>query len=126
MEIQARIPASLAALHNFIMDNDTENFLPDFRSDIDATDPNPGQHIEAHDAPFINPQGELANGLVTEQEYAEALKRRDEIAEAMWLQYQEVLQTRADEEVDQYLELEDGIYEGSDGEGEGEDNGEVE
>ncbi|THU87688.1 hypothetical protein K435DRAFT_624395, partial [Dendrothele bispora CBS 962.96] len=88
MSIQARIPAALAALHNFIMDNNADNFIPDFRADQDAMDPNPGAHVEADDIPFAHPQGNLAQGFVTEEEYQEALKRRDDIAQAIWEQYQ--------------------------------------
>ncbi|ESK87241.1 hypothetical protein Moror_5806 [Moniliophthora roreri MCA 2997] len=102
MNPQARIPAALAALHNFIMNNDTKNYIPDLCADRDAENPFPGVHINANKVPTVHPQSELASSHVTEQEYEEALEQWDDIAEAMWVQYQEVLQSCADK-VDQYL-----------------------
>ncbi|KAK1216760.1 hypothetical protein PQX77_020599 [Marasmius sp. AFHP31] len=129
MVLQSRIPAALAAIHNFIMDNDNENFLPDFRADADTTDPLPGLHVDVDDiptgptSPFTQSNGNLSTGIVSDQEYEEALKERDNIAEAMWLQYQEVLHTRADE--DAYLDV-GNVLDGIVDEEEDVDDGEVE
>ncbi|KAK7027514.1 hypothetical protein VNI00_015147 [Paramarasmius palmivorus] len=117
MKLQARIPAALAALHNFIMDNDMENYLSDLRADKDATDPSPGAHVDIEDTVELNPYGELATGQVTEEEYQAALQKCNEIAEAMWEQYQKVLQSRTETEIDDYIMLEDILDEGGEEDG---------
>lgn len=69
MDWQARLPAALAALHNFIhrLDNiDIE----------DVEDPEPGAR-----------EGELAFGMPGVEERARASKRHDKIAQDMWDQY---------------------------------------
>ncbi|ESK85583.1 hypothetical protein Moror_10033 [Moniliophthora roreri MCA 2997] len=122
MKLQARIPAALAALHNFIMENDEENFIPDFRADKDAIDPAPGLHINTEDLP--NPHGNLASGSVTQAEYEAGLKQRDDIAQAIWLQYQEVLSMQSEEEVEEYLYEEEELLRG--GEEDVEEDGDIE
>jgi len=79
MDLQARIPAALAAIHNFIRIHDPEE-LSDF---IESTDLEPG---------FVS--GELAAGQARAAEKTQAITRRDEIATAMWAQYQLELQQR--------------------------------
>lgn len=62
MNIQARIPAGIAAVHNFILDHDPFYF-DDSEDDLEAeNDPNPGQHY------FHDDYGALATGLVTRAE----------------------------------------------------------
>ena len=76
MALQARLPAALAALHNFIRDLnpfDLNNFQ-------DALDIEPGWQ-----------SGNLADGVAGWAERDRANNRREEIAEAMWVQYQGVL-----------------------------------
>ncbi|ESK81189.1 hypothetical protein Moror_2280 [Moniliophthora roreri MCA 2997] len=93
MKLQAKIPAALAALHNFILETDNENFISDFQADKDAIDPAPGAHVDAEDAPASHPHGNLASGSVTDREYQAALAQHDRIADAMWQQYQKILHT---------------------------------
>ncbi|KAJ3779744.1 hypothetical protein GGU10DRAFT_301392, partial [Lentinula aff. detonsa] len=84
MGIQARIPPGLAAVHNFIMKNDDT----DIHYFENAWDPAPGY---VH--PLTGSQGDLVVGVISNAEKARAEKRRDDIAEAMWNSYQEVLRT---------------------------------
>ena len=87
MEFQAKVPPSLAAIHNFIMDHDPEDideFLEGNENDLDL---NPGQ-------PQDNEFGVLAEGAVTWDEKERATANRDLIAQAMWDDYQMVLHSR--------------------------------
>jgi hypothetical protein len=79
MDYQARIPAALAAIHNFIRIHDPDE-LEGF---IEADDIEPGFFA-----------GELAEGQTRTAEKKRANTRRDEIAAAMWEQYQAELQER--------------------------------
>lgn len=88
MLIQAQVPPGLAATHNFIMDhdpNDIDNYLSGAAEDLD---PNPGQ-------PQENEFGVLTERAVTRAEKNRATRSRDEIAQAMWDDYQHILQERA-------------------------------
>lgn len=88
MSIQAQIPPALAGLHNFILDhdpNDIDEYLTG--NDEEDLDPNPGQ-------PQENMFGTLADRAVTRAEKDRATRARDEIAEAMWRDYQAVLRDR--------------------------------
>jgi len=85
MEIQALILPALAALHNFIRQYDPdeihmydEDELLDFQMD-----------------PHPESVGELGTGPVMPVESVQANKRWDEIAGAMWEQYQHYLESRA-------------------------------
>ncbi|KAJ3831087.1 hypothetical protein F5878DRAFT_549917, partial [Lentinula raphanica] len=81
-----RIPPGLAAVHNFIMTkdgSDIENF-------DNAWDPAPG-YVDPH----VGVQGDLVEGLISNVEKTRAERRRDDIAQAMWDSYQELLQARA-------------------------------
>jgi hypothetical protein len=73
---QARLPAALAAIHNFIRDHDPL----DIEADDGLFDPDPGAHT-----------GELADGLPRAAERERANNRRDDIARQMWAQYQAYL-----------------------------------
>jgi hypothetical protein len=79
MDLQARIPAALAAIHNFIRVHDPEELA----SFADSEDLEPG---------FVS--GELAAGQTRTAEKRRANTRRDEIAAAMWVQYQAELERR--------------------------------
>jgi hypothetical protein len=78
MDTQARIPAGLAAVHNFIMDNDDT----DIYHYLSQLEPNEPQNTYF---------GEPGNGSIPriERERAEGL--RDEIATRMWESYQQFL-----------------------------------
>ena len=74
LDIVARLPPALAALHNFIRIHDL-NEIGDFLQE----DP-----VE----PLERVAGELADGFPNAAERQVANERRDEIAQAMWAQYQ--------------------------------------
>jgi hypothetical protein len=88
--IQARLPAALAALHNIIREydqDDLEDFLDNSEfadQDFDEMDLQPGD------------EGELADGPPRRAEKRDADERRDDIAEHMWIQYQAVLASRGE------------------------------
>jgi hypothetical protein len=79
MDLQAHLPAALAAIHNFIHIHDP-NELTSF------TEP---ANLERG---FVS--GELAAGLMRMAERRRANVRRDDIAAVMWVQYQAELQCR--------------------------------
>lgn len=81
MDIQARIPPSLAAIHNFIFDNDKME-LEDMSN---IPDPQPGNVPDESDF------GNLMRRAPTAAEQAQAKNKRDGIAQAMWESYQEYL-----------------------------------
>ncbi|KZT31283.1 hypothetical protein SISSUDRAFT_956594, partial [Sistotremastrum suecicum HHB10207 ss-3] len=72
LRMQARIPAALAALHNFIRIHDPDE-INDF---YDAEDENDGIY------------GELARGPANRAEKTRGDLYRDTVAEAMWQSYQ--------------------------------------
>jgi hypothetical protein len=72
MDYQACLPAALAAIHNFICIHDPDE-LADFQ---EVEDLQPGM------------QGNLVRGEVRRAERAQADTRCDDIANAMWAQYQ--------------------------------------
>jgi len=79
MDLQARIPAALAAIHNFICVHDPDE-LASFTESADL------------ERGFVS--GELAAGQTRAAEKRRATMRQDEIAAAMWVQYQAELQRR--------------------------------
>jgi hypothetical protein len=87
MDVQSRLPPALAALHNFIHEHDPD----DLAEYDDIEDPQPGvrKNLEA--------VGELARGIPRAAERNGAVTRRDQIAQMMWVQYQEELERRRDE-----------------------------
>jgi hypothetical protein len=92
MSVQAEIPPALAALHNFIMDVDPDDYK-EYLADNDEEDglgdfdPNPGH-------PHESIYGDLATSVVQQAEKERATIFRDEVAQAMWRQYQNVLAQR--------------------------------
>ena len=87
-DIQARLPAAPAALHNIIREYNQDD-LNDFLDDSDFTD----QEFDEMDLQPGN-GGELADGPPMRAEKRDADVRRDEIAKQMWIQYQTVLASR--------------------------------
>jgi hypothetical protein len=79
MEYQARIPAGLAAVHNFIRIHDPDE-LEGF--------------VEADDVERGFFAGDLAEGQTMTAEKRRANTRRDAIAVEMWEQYQAELRER--------------------------------
>ncbi|KAJ6525029.1 hypothetical protein DFH09DRAFT_888641, partial [Mycena vulgaris] len=92
MKIQARIPAALAALHNFILEHD-----PDDHVDPELWDPSPGATVDPDAVAALRLQGELATERRTSEESEAGERLRDHIADEMWVQYQEILRERQDE-----------------------------
>lgn len=82
MAIQARIPPALAAVHNFIRLHDTDE-ISNF--DLDIMDPNPGAR-----------HGELARGPARRIKKDRAELVRNEIASAMWDNYQTFVNAQYD------------------------------
>jgi len=79
MDIQARIPPAMAAIHYFILDHDAQE-----EEEISETpDPNPGN------LPAERDFGTLARGPPNRAEKARAKEKRDQIAQEMWDSYQQ-------------------------------------
>jgi hypothetical protein len=79
MDLQARIPAALTTIHNFIHVHDPDE-LASFTEPADL------------ERGFVS--GELAAGQMRAAEKRHTTTRRDKIAAAMWVQYQAELQQR--------------------------------
>ncbi len=88
MDIQARIPPALAAVHNFILEND----WADIQRFGDVTDENPGP-IPAGELRF----GTLSQGPADQAEKEHAAEFRDQIVQEMWESYQQVLLERGED-----------------------------
>lgn len=87
LDTQACLPPALVALHNFICEHDPDD-LAEYQ---DAKDLQPGvrQCLEG--------AGELARGLPKAPEWNQAVRRWDQIAQAMWVQYQKELEHHRNE-----------------------------
>ena len=73
MDLQARLPPALAAILNIIWNHD-----PQYIDDVEVlADPDPGARTV-----------ELADGITRAAEREWANRRRDDIAQQMWVQYQ--------------------------------------
>ena len=86
MDIQARLPPSTAAIHNFILYHDpieVEEIVS-----LETPDPNPGNLPAEWDF------GTLARGPPNAAEKARAKEKQDEIAQQMWESYQAILAER--------------------------------
>ncbi|KJA25660.1 hypothetical protein HYPSUDRAFT_134136, partial [Hypholoma sublateritium FD-334 SS-4] len=81
MTVQVQVPPGLAVIHNFTMDVDPRNIDNYLGGNADDLDPNPGQQQE-------NDFGTLAGGAVSRAEKNRAMVNRDNIAQAMWEDYQ--------------------------------------
>lgn len=79
MAVQVRIFPALAAIHNFIRIHDSQD-VQDFEDEVYG--PQSSIHL-----------GQLATSLVTPAERERAADRRDEIAQQMWDDYLEYLET---------------------------------
>lgn len=93
-KVQAHLPAALAAIHNVIRKYDPGEIEDRMKEldvaefDINELDPEV-EHEEGT-------EGELAKGPPRPAEKKDAERRRDEMAEHMWIQYQQVLQERGE------------------------------
>jgi glucosamine 6-phosphate synthetase-like amidotransferase/phosphosugar isomerase protein len=96
MEIQARLPVALAAIHNF-----TQKHKPDGAQAIQLTDGEARGFLdddEAHNADEAEEE---------EEERTEMQVKRDQIAQEMWESYQHVLAQRLMEDPDSLDDDED-------------------
>ena len=80
MDVQARLPPALAAVHNFIWKYDSSD-ITDFD---DVEDPQPRTCGEGP----VAAEGQLAGGLPEVAERRQANERWGRIAQEMWVQYQ--------------------------------------
>jgi hypothetical protein len=82
MKTQARLPAALGALHNFIRDNDP--------AEMDDLEDDDEERHELHPSST----GDLAGGIPGRAERRQADDRRDGIAKAMWEGYRREVRRR--------------------------------
>jgi hypothetical protein len=80
MDIQAKIPSALAALHNFIMQHNSQDCLHYVSNMEDDLDPNPGVVQQ-------NPHGVLSTQAVNQAEKTQATAYHEHIAQEMWDEY---------------------------------------
>lgn len=87
MDLQARVPPALCALHNFIGRRDP--------SDIE--DYSVGANLEAAHIQADDPEiGDLALHALTPADREHADVKREQIANAMWDDYQRIVRERGD------------------------------
>jgi hypothetical protein len=89
MDIQARIPAALCALHNFIRFHDPGE-IDEFSDGSDMAT------VIDHPRVDVGYTGDLARGPPGRPALNRATKRRDEIAQKMWDSYQNYLECGGD------------------------------
>jgi hypothetical protein len=89
MSVQARIPAGLAAVHNFILDHD-ETDIHHYIHDLNQRVCEPSTAASA--------SGELGQGPIPREEKERAETLRDQIASDMWESYQQYIHNDDDEE----------------------------
>lgn len=105
MHVQAKIPAALVALHNFILDHDTTD-LDRWIVDEQAEDLLPGNR-RAAPVDF----GQLSTAqTISNTEKRRAGIKRDELAQTMWDDYEQYLADRmdVDDNYNNYIEPVDG------------------
>lgn len=87
LDIQAQIPTALCAIHNFIRQHEPEE-LPAIVDNLPESD-----YLDhTHDLSAVE--------LIEEDSQSQPSIRRDQIAQAMWEDYQHVLLERAEEDMD--------------------------
>ena len=89
MDTQTLIPPALAALHNFIWQYDPDE-IQMYGDDAPLDLPSPALHMGPHPETL----GELQMYEVTPAERVQAKERQDQIANSMWQQYQQYLESR--------------------------------
>lgn len=91
MDIQARIPPALCAIHNFIRIHDPQD-IENFADVVDGYGDEAGS-------------GTLAEHAVTQAEKERAGAKRDAIANQMWEDYQALLRERGEMERDNRINV---------------------
>ncbi|KAH9916122.1 uncharacterized protein BXZ73DRAFT_53983, partial [Epithele typhae] len=87
IRVQCAIPLALSLVHNFLRTHDPERCENELQIGL-CTEPGMNPHGD-------NEAGDAGDGVRGAQPQ-DASARRDQIAEAMWAQYQEVLRSRGD------------------------------
>ena len=90
MDIQARVPAALCALHNFMRRHEPDALF----SDLDDVEEEWNLLMDMEEEVDEEFYGHLGDGLTTAAERRRAEALHDCIAQDMWLDYQHVLQER--------------------------------
>ena len=90
MNVQARIPPALCAIHNFIYRYDPDDILESWDDSSDASSED-FESEQRHDA-----SGTLAETIPDWRALRDATEWRDTIAEQMWNDYCQVMSTRAE------------------------------
>jgi hypothetical protein len=108
MEIQARIPPALCALHNFIRHHDPSEIIT-FDTE-EGSDSDEGDESNEHDKGEAQGEGkahgehgehgDLSSSAVGPLERDRAGTKRDQIANDMWHQYQQFQQSHDHQEVE--------------------------
>lgn len=102
LNIQARIPASLCTIHNFILSHDPQegSQLPqmvDYSPDSSETDSDDGNHTQM--APNTDSNEYHANAKSSDGRTSPH-SLRDHIAQSMWTDYQRILRERMNESLE--------------------------
>ncbi len=92
LQVQTKIPAAIAALHNFIRTWDPDD-LATGDDDLDDSDSTPDDPTSTHPNP-ISPEN--LGSHISAAEKARASVKRDEIAKAMWEGYLEEQRIRGE------------------------------
>ncbi|KIO00923.1 hypothetical protein M404DRAFT_151496, partial [Pisolithus tinctorius Marx 270] len=103
IDIQARIPAALCAVHNFIR---THGESEEGTDDISLDEDDEG---EQQPGPRTNPQATEGTRNLEEDILMRGM--RDDIATAMWADYQHILVERAQSTVDSESDAESDFFE---------------
>ena len=93
-KVQAHLPVALAALHNVIRKYDPEE-IEDHIRELDVAEHNVDE-LDLGTGLQRGSEGELATGPPKQAEKKGVEKRRDEMANRMWIQYQQILQERGE------------------------------
>ena len=87
LSTQAKIPGAIAALHNFIHVHDPDDLAHDDGDNSDDSETEDFEYFNTGDNP-ITP--ESLGGHISQAEKDRASAKRDEIAMAMWNDYEEL------------------------------------
>ena len=88
LQTQSKIPGAIASLHNFVHVHDPDDLA---NEDGDNDDSNDEGLPDSHQIPITL---ENLGGHISQAEKDRASAKRDEIAQAMWADYLQELQSR--------------------------------
>ena len=101
LEVQARIPVALAAVHNFIRIHDPTdlNSEAEIKAALAKRDERLRTDLRTAIAAGYNPNAAAtSSSAISSQEKAQAEVAREALAQRMWVDYQDVLRRRAEVE----------------------------